>query len=120
LIESGSPEGVADEVVRLLADHTARRSRDLIERVKERIGTGTASTDAADILACLVEGRVEHLLVHDDGSDDDVVVEPIGDIPAGARVADAAIVAALRSGAEVTVIPRVALLNGPIAALYRW
>lgn len=120
LIEAGSPDGVADEVVRLLSDHAARRARDLIERVKERVGTGTASTDVADILACLVEGRVEHLLVHDDGSDDDVTVEPIGDIPAGARVVDAAIVAALRSGADVTIIPRVALLNGPIAALYLW
>jgi hypothetical protein len=35
-------------------------------------------------------------------------------------VVDAAIAAALHSGAEVTVVPRVAALNGPIAALYRW
>ncbi len=120
LIEAGSPEGVADEVVRLLADHAARSVRDLIERVKERHGTGTASTDVADILASLVEGRVEHLLVHDDGSDDDVTDEPVGEVPAGARVVDAAIAVALRSGADVTVIPRVAMLNGPVAALYRW
>jgi hypothetical protein len=120
LIEAGSPEGVADEVVRLLADHSARGIRDLVERLKERHGTGTASTDVADVSACLVEGRVEHLLVHDDGTDHAVTAEPVGRAPAGARVVDAAIAAALHSGAEVTVVPRVAALNGPIAALYRW
>ena len=120
LIEAGSPDGVADEVVRSLADHTARGVRDLTERVKQRLGTGTASVDVQDILTSLQEGRVEHLLVHDDGSDDDLTTEPVGDVPAGARVVDAAIVAALRSGAEVTVVPRLAMLEGPIAALYRW
>ena len=120
LIEAGSPDGVADEIVRLLADHTARAVRELTEQVRERIGTATASVDVPEILTALVEGRVEHLLVHDDGGDDDVTTEMIGDVPAGARVVDAAIVAALRSGAEVTVVPRLAILDGPVAALYRW
>jgi hypothetical protein len=120
LIEAGSPEGVADEVVRLLSDHVARGAKDLVERLKQRDGTGTASTDVDDILACLDEGRVEHLLVNDDGSDGPVTTEPHGATPAGTRVVDAAIAAALRTDADVTVIPRVAALDGPIAALYRW
>lgn len=120
LIESGSPESIADEIVRLLSDHVARGVRDLIERVKQREGTGTASTDVAEVLAGLAEGRVEHLLVHDDGTDDAVTDHPVGAIAAGARVVDVAIAAALHSSADVTVIPRVAMLNGPIAALCRW
>jgi hypothetical protein len=120
LIEAGSPEGVADEVVRLLADHVARGVRDLIEQLKMRQGTGTASTDVDDVLAGLDEGRVEHLLVHDDGTDDDVTTRDVAGVPAGARTVDAAIAGALRSDADITVIPRVAVLDGPIAALYRW
>ncbi len=120
LIEAGSPEGVANEVVRLLSDHVARGVRGLVEQLKERDGAGTASTDVDDILASLVEGRVEHLLVNDDGTDDVVTTEPHGAAPAGARVVDVAIAAALRTDADVTVIPRVAVLDGPIAALYRW
>ncbi len=120
LIEAGSPEGIADEVVRLLSDQVARGVRDLIERVKQRESTGTASTDVDDILASLVAGRVEHLLVHDDGTDDEVTDAAVGEVPAGARIVDAAIATALRSGADVTVIPKVAMLNGPVAALYRW
>ncbi|HSP29550.1 MAG TPA: hypothetical protein VLN74_13445, partial [Ilumatobacteraceae bacterium] len=74
----------------------------------------------ADILAGLDEGRVEHLLVHDDGTDEAVTTQPVGGVPAGARIVDAAIAAALRTDAHVTVIPGVAILEGPIAALYRW
>ncbi len=120
LVEAGSPDGVAGEVVRLLSDHVARGVRDLIGQVEMRRGTGTASTDVSDILACLEEGRVEHLLVHDDGGDEAVTTEQVGQVPAGARIVDAAIAAALRSDADITVIPRVAMLDGPIAALYRW
>jgi len=120
LIEAGSPEGIADEVVRMLADHVARGVRDLVERLKQRVGTGTASTDVDDILACLDEGRVDHLLVNDDGTDGPVTTELHGATPAGARVVDAAIAAAIRTDADVTVVPRVAVLDGPIAALYRW
>ena len=124
LIESGSPEGVADEVVRQLADHTARNARALAEQLAERQGTGTAATDAARVMAWLAEGRVEHLLVHDDGADGpslgDATDGQPGDTDAGARLVDAAIAAALRSDAEITAIPRVAALDGPIAALARW
>lgn len=120
LIEAGSPEGIADEVVRLLSDHVARDIRGLVEQLRERSGTGTASTDADDVLECLSTGRVGHLLVNDDGSDAPVTDVAVGDVPAGVRVVDTAIAAALRSDAEITVVPKVAALDGPIAALYRW
>lgn len=120
LIESGSPSGVADDIVRELSDRVARDVRDLVGRVKDRISAGTASTDVDDVLTGLTEGRVEHLLVNDDGSDEPTTTAAHGDIPAGARVVDVAIAAALRSGADITVVPRVAVMEGPIAALYRW
>jgi peptide subunit release factor 1 (eRF1) len=120
LIEVGSPDGVAGEVVRLLSDHVARGVREVIGQVEMRREAGTASTDVADVLASLDEGRVEHLLVHDDGTDEDVTTREVAGVPAGARIVDAAIAGALRSDADITVIPRVAVLDGPIAALYRW
>ncbi|HSP28613.1 MAG TPA: Vms1/Ankzf1 family peptidyl-tRNA hydrolase [Ilumatobacteraceae bacterium] len=120
LVEAGSPDGVADEIVRLLSDHVARDVVELIGQVASRRGAGTASTDVADILAGLDEGRVEHLLVHDDVADEAVTSQPVGGVPAGARIVDAAIAAALRTDAHITVIPGVALLEGSIAALYRW
>jgi hypothetical protein len=120
LVEAGSPEGIADDVVRHLSDHVARRIRELAEQVKDRLGTGVASTDTADVLSCLELGRVDHLLVHDDGSEDPVTSDAVSGFPAGVRVVDAAIGAALRSDADITVVPKLALLEGPVAALYRW
>lgn len=111
-IEAGSPERIAEEVARQLADHVARRTRDLAEQVKNRLGSGAASTDTVEITEALNAGRVEHLLVHDDGSD--------GPMTGGDRLVDAAIVAALRSDADITVVPGLALLEGPVAALLRW
>lgn len=120
LIEAGSPGGIADEVVRLVADHVARQVRELSQDVKERLGTGTASTDVAEVLAGLEAGSVKHLLVYDDGTDGPTTEHVVGGVPAGARVVDASIVAALRSGAEITVVPMLSVLDGPVAALHRW
>jgi hypothetical protein len=120
LIEAGSPEGIADDVVRQLSDHVARQIRDLAEQVRSRLGTGSASTDIDDVMTSLDAGRVDHLLVNDDGSDDVVTTVDAAGFPAGARVVDAAIGAALRSDADITVVPNLALLDGPVAALYRW
>jgi len=111
-IEAGSPDGIAAEVGVHLADHVARRTRDLAEQVKNRLGSGTASTDTAEVTEALSAGRVEHLLVHDDGRD-----EPMTD---GTRLIDTAIVAALRSDADITVVPGLAILDGPLGALLRW
>jgi len=120
LVEAGSPEGIAEEVVRLLSDHVARSVRVLAEQVRDRLGTGTASADVGEVLAALADGRVEHLLVHDERDDVTVTDHDVAGIPAGARTVDAAVTAAIRSDAEITVVPALALLDGPIAALLRW
>lgn len=119
-LESGSPDGIAEEVVRLLSSHVASGITELAERVRERVGTGTASVDTDEVLRAIGDGRVEHLLVHDNGGDEPTIAEPFEDIPAGTRVVDVAVVAALRSNAKVTVVPQLAIMNGPLAALMRW
>lgn len=120
-IESGSPEAIADDVVRLLTDRVARWIRDLAERVREGAGHGRATIDTAGTLAALGEGRVATLLVHDDvDAVDEVTDTEIAGLPAGARTVDVAIAAALRSDADVVVVPQLAMMDGPLAAMLRW
>ena len=62
------------------------------------------------------------LLVHDDGADDPVLsgTEPGASGRAGARVVDAAISDALSTDADVLVVPSLAFMHGPLAAIMRW
>ncbi len=119
-IEAGSPEGIADEVVRLLADQVASHVVELADRFRTAQANGPATSDTATTLDALAEGRVDTLLVHDDGSTEPTIGAERPELPSGARVVDAAIAAALRTDATVVVVPRLALLDGPIAALLRW
>ena len=41
-------------------------------------------------------------------------------LPTGVRVVDAAIGAALRSDAQIWIVPKLDILSGPVAALMRW
>lgn len=120
-VESGSPDGVADDVVRILSDRVARRIRDLAERVRDGADDGRAAVDTAKTLGALGEARVETLLVHDDVDDAGGVTDAeIAGFAAGARVVDVAIAAALASDAEIVVVPKLAMMDGPLAALLRW
>lgn len=119
-IEAGSPAGIADEVVRLLADHVAAGVVELADRFRTALANGQATSGTAETLDALAEGRADTLLVHDDGRPEPVVEEERGGLAAGARVVDAAIAAALRTDAAVVVVPRLAVLEGPVAALLRW
>lgn len=113
-IEAGSPEGIAAEVVRLLSTIVAERVTAAAERVRAGLGTGMASTDMAEIVEALRAGRVDTLLVHDDNQGDDAGWRD------GARAVDRAIAAALATGAEIVVVPSLAVMDGPLAALMRW
>jgi hypothetical protein len=119
-IEEGSPEGIADHVVRLLSSQVAERSTELAEGVRAGLSSGLATVAVDEVLAAALEGRVDTLLVHDAGDDEPLIGEPLGEIPAGVRVVDAAIVAALRTDAEVFVVPNLAMMEGPVAAILRW
>jgi len=116
-IEAGSPAGIADEVVRLLSTMVAERVTAAAELVRSRREHGTAAIDASDIIDALRKGRVETLLVHDDGSDGDDADPMWLD---GARLVDRAIGAALATDAEILVVPNLAMLDGPLAAVLRW
>jgi hypothetical protein len=120
LIEAGESEGVAEEVARHVADHVARVSVQLIEDVKNRESAGTATTATDATLEALEQGRVDTLLVNDDDADGPTLDEPRLGAEAGTRVVDAAIAAAMRTDADVRVIPNVADFEGPLAALLRW
>lgn len=119
-IDAGSPGGVADEVVRAVSNLVAERVRGLADQLRTALSAGTASIEVDDTLAALVGGRVDTLLVHDDGSDGPTLAHDLAGIPVGVRVVDAAVVQALRTDAHIVVTPRLAVMSGPIAALLRW
>jgi hypothetical protein len=116
-IDAGSPAGIADEVVRQLSTIVAERVTAAAELVRAGLTSGTASIDASAIIDALGEGRVDTLLVHDDGTPGDRVDPTWRD---GARLVDRAIVAALATDAEILVVPHLAMMDGPLAATMRW
>jgi hypothetical protein len=116
-IEAGSPAGIANEVVRLLATKVGERVTAAAEIVRAGLPNGTASTDSNEIIEALREGRVARLLIHDDGTPGDHAMPTWCD---GARLVDRAIVAALATNAEIVVVPRLAMMDGPLAATMRW
>jgi hypothetical protein len=116
-IESGDPDAAADEVLTLLADHHARVQREAIDQLRTGLANGTAA-DTGGTPAALVEGRVETLLVNDDG-EEEPKTGPDHPTP-GARLVDATVAEALRTGARITVVPRSPAMGGPVASLLRW
>ncbi|MEO6126150.1 MAG: Vms1/Ankzf1 family peptidyl-tRNA hydrolase [Ilumatobacteraceae bacterium] len=116
-IEAGSPGGIADEVVRLLSTIVAQRVTAAAELVRSRVAHGTAALATGEIIDALKAGRVQTLLVHDDGTDGQAVDPAWLD---DARLVDRAIVAAFDTDAEVLVVPNLAMMQGPLAALLRW
>lgn len=118
-IDAGDADGIGDEVVRLLSDHVARAQRTLAERLRDGLAQDTAA-NADGTIDALVAGRVETLLVDDDDADEPVLDGSRLGGPAGARMVDAAIRAALLSDASVVVMPSVAAMEGRIASLLRW
>jgi hypothetical protein len=119
-IDEGSPDGIADHVRRLRANVVAEKLTELAERLRTGLAEGVASVDAHEILEAAAEGRIDTLLVHDDDLDLPTTARTIADIPTGTRVIDAAIVAALRTDAEIFVVPNLAAMSGPVAAIFRW
>ncbi len=103
-LEAGDTDGIAAETLRLTADVAARATRDIIERAAESRGTVDG---AFDLVEALRAGRVETLLVHDDGSDD---VERVNEY----------IKHALLTHAAVRVVPHVSVLENGGAAILRW
>lgn len=112
-LDAGDPAGIADEVVRELSTIVATEATELSRSLRAGCADGRATTDGDEVLRALTEGRVEVLAVHDDGSDGPTV-------DGGPRLVDAAIAGALRTDARIVVLPDVAVLDGPVAARFRW
>lgn len=105
-LDVGSAEGIATETLRILDDEHARLLRSILDGLR----SGDHLSDADEIMTALGEGRVDTLLVHDaDDADPDRV-----------ELVNRAIVAAMSSGARITVAPRVAELADGLAAALRW
>ena len=134
----GSADTTAEEATRLVADAVARDTVALVEKFREEKGQGDrAAAGAARTIEALAEGRVEVLLVNDDGVEDTrtawfgpeptMVATSEADMKAfgvddatEARLPDVAVRAALLTSAGVRVVPRGTLDGDPVAAILRW
>lgn len=105
-VDAGDADGIAREVVRYVADVVASDTKALLDEVAERIDR--RATTASDVEAALAEGRVETLLVHEDADTQH------------SELIDRCIAGALRTDADVRVVPNVAILDRGAAALLRW
>lgn len=105
-LSAGNPDGIADEVTRHTADIAAADTVDVIRRARESMATTEGFV--GDVLDALIAGRVETLIVHDDGA------------PGDDRYVDRCITAALTTGASIHVVPNVGALRDGAGAILRW
>ncbi len=113
MIDAGSPEGIADEVVRPHSTIVAERVTAAAELVHADQNNSIASADTNTIVDALRQGRAATLLVHDDQTS-----QPAAD-PAwldGARLVDRAIATALATDSEILFVPHLAMMHDPLAA----
>lgn len=102
----GSVEQVDDEAAAVVRTVVAEHEVAALERFREQLAHDLAVEGLDDTLAALSAGRVDVLLVHDDGGDD--------------RTVDEAVRAALATSAGVVVVPAHGGPRGAIGALLRW
>lgn len=119
-VDAGDADGIAGEIVTLLDDAHASGVAELAARLRERLGNDLAVSGIDATVQALVEGRVETLLVNDDWTDQTELDRQLMDIEPGTRAIDAAVAAALRTEADVAVVPTLAAMEGPLAAILRW
>lgn len=136
--EDGSGPAGAEEAARWLRTAVAEDTRALLVRFDEELGQADrAATGWADVFASLREGRVEVLLVHDDGGEGpeasfapdqpSLVARHAEELTAlgaddvrSARATDVAIRAALLTGADLRIVPTTPRLSEGVGAILRW
>jgi hypothetical protein len=131
--------GVSDEVDRIAADHAARRSVAVLHELADRVGTDRGTTDTASILQALRRHQVETLVVATGAAADhtersayvsasdrsqlalgrDELVDASDDA-VQADLDDAAVAAALVTGADVVVVPATTRLVDGLGATLRF
>ena len=131
IVQEGDSEAVWSAADRAVAELVQQDSDALVSAVADRRPHRTATTNTSDVLRALSEGRVQTLLVHDDGSDElnawsGSMLDPTAslhhsreDLVRG-RLADVATRSALLTQADVRVVSAPPSEEGPIAALLRW
>jgi hypothetical protein len=136
-LDGQSPELIAEETVRAVADVVARDTRSILERFHEQHGQGRGAVGARATLEALAAGRAEILLVHDDPTDDrrarfrradlwcslddsDGAPGGAGDDLEEGRLIDVAVRAAFLGDATVRFVPEHAVPDGRLAAVVRW
>jgi hypothetical protein len=136
--EDGSGPAGEEEAARWLRTAVAEDTRSLLARFDEELGQADrAAAGWADVFASLREGRVEVLLVHDDGGegpDASFVPDQPGLVALRAeeltslgaedvrtaRATDVAIRAALLTGADLRIVPTTPRLSEGVGAILRW
>src|SRR5215213_6615035 len=133
----GSEPAAENDVRRLVHTAVAADTVALLERFREEHGQDDRATnEPAATVTALQRAQVDVLLIHDDPNDGRMVgigPEPtqlalhreelaamgVRD-PSSARLVDAAIRAALGTGASVRVVPGAGTVEGSISAVLRW
>lgn len=119
-----------DAVDAVLRDRSATAIVELLERWRQARADGSGSS-GLDVLADLVAGRVDHLLVVDDTTDpsrpqepfafeDPILHAPPARSTTVAPVTDAAVAIAIATGAGVTVVPSTGDVDDGLAAIRRF
>ena len=133
----GSQDATIRDSRRWVADAVARDDVAILERFREEHGQQDQAADgAAATITALNQSRVAVLLVHDDLADDRTCwfgpgaipiattreeLETMGiENPSEGRLIDAAVRAALGTGAGVRVVPRHGPVSEGLGALLRW
>jgi len=108
-IDAGDADGIADEIVRHVADVHATDTKAVLDEARER--SEHRADSARHVESALAKGRVHTLLVSpasDEQPDD------------GDRLIDRCIAATLTTDAKIRVVPSVAMLDQGVAAILRW
>jgi len=128
--EDGGDEAHQQAVREALMEHSVARRMELVHRLKDRLGQDSgAATGVRDVAKAFVTGQVETLLLDPDAAAAfELVTDDYPGLSLGAAVpptealrADQALLAAaVRTSAEVSLLPQAAMGGAPVAALLRW
>jgi hypothetical protein len=125
----GGDEAQRDAIREALLEYSVARRLELVHRLRDRLGQDFAvATGARDVADAFVRGQVETLILDPEAAATiqlavrdhpglDLGVELDGE---PVRADQALIAAAVRTGAEVTALPKSAIGGAPVAALLRW
>ncbi|WBQ04044.1 baeRF2 domain-containing protein [Kribbella sp. CA-293567] len=127
--EDGGDEAQQQAIREALMAHVVSRRLELAHRLKDQLGQDSAvATGVREVAEAFVRGQVDTLLLDPaEAAEFEVVVREhpgldLGAVPADKplRADQALVAAAVRTSANVAVLPRAVLGGSPVAALLRW